>query len=248
VKIEIRQIEGDIIRITTPDERWYKKKGDVLWRPSSSWICEYLPKGIAFYKWLASTGWDEAEAIKEAAGNRGSKVHHAIERLLLGNPVTIEDRFQDSNGEEAELTVEEWECLLGFQNWFIEARPKVIATEQTVFNDEEWYAGTLDLIAKIDDQVYIIDFKTSQNIHLSHQAQLSSYLHCDGIKADKLGILQIGYRRNKSLYKFTEIPDRFDLFLAAKTIWANENEGKQPPQREYPRIIKLGGQNGSLRQ
>lgn len=240
MKIEIKEIiDANTIRITTPNERWYRKLGEIKWRPSSTWICEFLPKGIGFYKWLAEKGWDEAIAIREAAGNRGSRVHHAIEELICGNIIGIEDVFPDSNNMQAGLDVEEWECVMSFHSWWMEAKPRLIAKEQIVFNDKEWYAGTLDLICEIGEKRWIVDFKTSQNIYLSHEVQISSYRHCDGIVVDKIGILQLGYRRNKKGWKFTEIQDNFNLFLAAKVLWAEENENKQPLQKDFPRKLSL---------
>ena len=55
-----------------------------------------------------------------------------------------------------------------------------------------------------------------------------------------LGILQVGYRRNKAGWKLTEVEDQFPLFLAAKQIWAKECEGVEPFKKDYPLSITLG--------
>src|SRR3990167_5217666 len=91
---EIRTLkDGGLVQITLVDERWYARpKMDEVtglpvtyeFVPSVTWICGFYPKGIPFYRWLASTGWDEAQAIKNAAGGRGSKGHQAIGDLLGG--------------------------------------------------------------------------------------------------------------------------------------------------------------------
>jgi hypothetical protein len=49
------------------------------------------------------------------------------------------------------------------------------------------------------------------------------------IQSMKLAIVQLGYRRNKKRYKFTEIENKFDLFLAAKRFWQNEHGDEKPP-------------------
>ena len=99
----------------------------------------------------------------------------------------------------------------------------------------------------IGGQVWIIDFKTSPNIWPSHEIQLSSYSHLDidlKITAEewanrKQAILQLGYNRNKiKKYKFTEIEDKFDLFLATQRIWANECSGIYPKQKDYPLSVQ----------
>jgi hypothetical protein len=99
------------------------------------------------------------------------------------------------------------------------------------------------LICKIDGELYIIDFKTGQNVWPEYELQLSAYkaAYCEQnpVSSPKLAVLQIGYRRNKDGYKFTDIPDKFDLFLAAKQIWANEHGADKPSQKEYPVTLSL---------
>lgn len=259
MKKEIREVKEGIIRITTVDERWYVRsvKDETTglpkyeFVPSVSWIASFYPKGIGFYKWLANTGWDEAEALKEAAGDKGSKVHYAIEDLLKGKEIKINDKYLNpTTEEEEELTLEEYQCLMSFSEWFNKVKPEIIANELTAFNETEKYAGTIDLICRIDNQIWLIDLKTSQNIWAEHELQISAYSHLDinleeiKISSDewknkKLAILQIGYKRNKENWKFTEIKDKFDLFLSAKKIWGNETEGVEPPQKDYPLSLKL---------
>jgi ATP-dependent exoDNAse (exonuclease V) beta subunit len=102
------------------------------------------------------------------------------------------------------------------------------------------YAGTVDFLCEIEGQVYLVDFKTSQYIWPSHELQISAYAKAmPEQKSIKLAILQLGYRLNKSKFKFTEIDNKFQEFLAAKTIWANETKGVEPKQKDYPMEIAL---------
>ena len=55
----------------------------------------------------------------------------------------------------------------------------------------------------------------------------------------KLAILQLGYRRNKAGWKFTEVEDKFDLFLAARQIWHNESSGDKVSQKDFPLMLSL---------
>jgi hypothetical protein len=236
MKIEYRQTkEPGVVQITTLDERWYFREADEKLFPSVTWIAGYYPKGVEFYKWLASKGWDEAEAIKTSAGDRGSRVHRAIEKLLLDGVLKMDDQFPIGDGNEfAELTVDEYECAMSFHQWYCETKPEILAIEVPVFNEAENYAGTMDLKVKIDGVTYLVDLKTSQHIWPEHRIQLSAYLHTPQGTADKAAILQVGYRKNKKLFKFTEVEDVYDLFLSAKKIWWAENEGVSPRQKDYP--------------
>ena len=193
-----------------------------------------------FYKWLASKGWDEAQAIRNAAGDKGSKVHNAIDLLISGNDIEMSTPFKNpSNEQYEELNVDEWETLMSFVSWWKEAKPVKIASEQAIFNDKYNYAGTMDLLCRIGEEVWLIDFKTSQHVWAEHELQISSYKHCLGQKIDKLGILQIGYKMNKRRYKLNEIDDKFDLFLAARQIWEHENKNVSVKQKDYPVKLSL---------
>lgn len=251
MKIELRETKLDgVIQITTLDERWYSKevsKGVTVFNPSVSWICGYYPKGIGFYKWLADKGWDEAEAIKVAAGDRGSKVHRACEFLLLGNPVRMDDKFFDGNGVESELTVSEYECIMAFKDWWEDLianhEVTLVSTEQTLWKNAEpgqqyGYAGTTDIELIVDNEPYIVDIKTSKQIWIEHELQQSAYKHAKP-NNPKIAIIQIGYTMNKRGWKFTELEDKYDLFLHAKAIWESENPACKPKQKDYPAELKL---------
>jgi len=254
MKKEIKEIKDGVMRITTSDERWYSKATtnpvtglpDISYIPSVTWIAGFYPKGIQFYKWLADKGWDESQAIKSAAGDKGSKVHYAIEDMITNKKeVKIDDKYiNPSTGVAEELTPEEYFCLMSFRNWFNETKPKVLANEITGFNDKLGYAGTCDLICEINGQKWLIDFKTGQNVWPEWEIQISAYRHFDLALANdcKLAILQIGYLKNKVKnigFKFTEVEDQFSLFLAARQMWAKECEGIVPKQRDFPLSLKL---------
>lgn len=255
--IRVVDNEKKIVQITTVDERWYARpvldKNTSLptyeYVPSVTWICDYYPKGVGFYKWLANTGWDEAQAQKEAAGGRGSKVHLAIVDLLNGFPININAMYENPNtGNMEELSLEEYEALISFVAWHKLKKPVKIAVEIPVWNDDYGYAGTVDFVCVIDDELWLIDFKTSKEVWPSHIIQVSAYKHTKEIqeimklnnfKEIKLSILQLGYKKNKLGYKPNDIEDEFDLFLAAKTIWAKETDGQKPKQKDYPVSISL---------
>lgn len=254
MKKEIKEInkEKGVYQITTTDERWYtiqvknSETGlpEFKFIPSVTWISGFYPKGIAFYKWLANKGWDEAEALKIAAGDKGSKVHNAIENLIAGQTIKMEDRYMNnSTNTEEELNSEEYEAICSFARWVDDYSPEFLKNEITAISEAYGYAGTIDCICRIKDQLYIVDFKTSQYIWPEMEIQISAYKQA--ISEDykgrdfKLAILQLGYKKNKKLYKFTEVDDKFELFLHAKAIWQNEVGQQKPSQKELPLEIKL---------
>ena len=256
MKKEIVEVDKEkgIYRITTTDERWYvqeeKDKATGLpfmkFRPNVTWITSYVYKGIEFYKWLANKGWDEAEAIKSEAGDKGSKIHKAIEVLIAGASIKMEDKFFNNSKEaDEELTPDEYGAILSFKQWCDDYKPEFIMQESVVTSEKYDFAGTVDCVAKIKDQIYIIDWKSSQYVWPSMEAQVSAYKQALGemgrkVEGAKLAILQIGYKRNKKKYKFTEVEDQFEsLFLPAQAFWKKATAGQAPKQVEYPLEIKL---------
>lgn len=248
MKKQIRQVseDGKTVQITIADERWYIKTlddGSIIEYPSVTWIVDSYPKGIGFYKYLADKGWDNAEKLKEDAGNRGTKVHEAISLLLLGNPLKMDDNLTNSEtGDLEPITLEEWEAIMSFVEWHAEMKPVMLQNELTVFNDEHRYAGTADYICEINGERWLVDFKTSKDVWPSFELQLAAYAHAlpPELKPDKLAILQVGYTRNKhKKWKWTELEDKFDLFLASKQIWQNENANVTLKKRDYPTSLSL---------
>jgi len=237
MKIETKQILKDCIRVTTTDERWYIKDKDIY--TSSSWIASYVPsKELAI--WMAKKGWDEAEMVKQEAGARGSRVHKGCEILGSGGVVHHNDSFSDGEGDIQELTAEEYEGILSFKAWCDEVKPQFTSTEKTVFNKEYMYAGTLDAIVIIDSEPWLVDYKTSARIYPNHKIQLASYLFSDEVTAERMGILQLGYKKNQRGWKFTEIEKRhFEGFLHAKYFWEEANANVKPKQKDYP--LKIEG-------
>ena len=241
MKIERRVTkQPGIIQITCSDERWYFREDDERFFPSVTWIAGFYPKGVEFYKWLASKGWDESVAIKEAAGERGRRVHNAIEQLLVTGSVKMDDVFRVGDTDVlTELTVDEYEAVMSFHAWYNETNPEILGVEEVAYNEEYDYAGTLDLIARIGDKVWVIDLKTSQQVWPEHELQISAYRHTEVGKSHAGAILQVGYKRNKKRFKFTEVEDKFDLFLSARNSWSHETATIQPLQRDFPQSLTI---------
>ncbi|MBM3206216.1 MAG: hypothetical protein FJZ43_01155 [Candidatus Staskawiczbacteria bacterium] len=253
---EVKKIKHGVLRITSLNERWYAKisvnertgKKERMYYPSSTWISGYYPKGVYFHKWLAGKGWSEVEALKQAAADRGSRVHYACEELDEGKEIKITQKYKNpSTGKKEELSKEEVDAIISYRDFVDEEKPELLANEITSFGDV--YAGTADKIFRIKKDIWIVDLKTSQSIWPEHELQISSYSHMKfdlkkmGInesewKKRRLAILQIGYKKNKKRYKFTEVKDKYNLFRnVAYKIWKNENGDGKPMERDYPNVI-----------
>ena len=246
MKIEIKTIKDGVVQITSLDERWYGFQNEQGWEyvPSVTWITGYYPKGKGYERWLADKGLDQAEQVKIDAGDRGTIVHHAVEKLILEGSLKMDDVIKDREGVERQMTPDEYYCVVTFSQWYESVgKPKALAVERTVRSKKYGYAGTLDYIFEIEGKNVLIDLKTSKSVFPSHELQVSALKQAsveEGLKIDSLGILQVGYVANKTKhFKFTEIEDNLSLFMAIKQVWAKENDGSHPPQKDYPLEITI---------
>ncbi|MBK8652190.1 MAG: hypothetical protein IPN23_10860 [Elusimicrobia bacterium] len=230
-----------VFRVTTDNERFYirpsknKTTGlpDYEYAPSVTYITSFYPKGPQLTKWIAEQGGTKQEKKKTDAGARGSRIHAAVAALVGGGTVTPDMKF-----DGVELAVDEYAAVLNFRDWFEATRPEVLGSEFLIWNDEHNYAGTVDLKVKINGEVWVIDLKSSKSVYPEYALQLSAYKKCIP-DATRIGVLQVGYTRSKSGWKFTELDDKFDVFLATKRVFENETAGAKPLQREFPLSISI---------
>ena len=249
-----------LMQVTTDDERFYIKESKNettglpchIYLPSATWITKYVPKGYGFEKWLADKGWDVAQEIKMDRGKYGTRVHAAIEMLLNGEEVAMDDTFRDPYAEPGDdrleaLTFEEYNAVWTFQEWWKEFTEKheveIIETEFTIWSETLGFAGTVDLLAKVDGVYTIFDWKTSKSVYLGHKAQISGYRKemVNQLKTEEVNMIigQFGYDKNKKGYKITEVEDCWAEFEAAHTFWKKENDGSKPFQKDYPLKLSL---------
>lgn len=259
MKREIRLADParGIIQVTTVDERWYARPlADPVtglparyeYVPSVTYISRYYPKGVGYMKWLAGLGWNEAEAVRQAGADKGSRVHQACAALLDGRALELETPFAAPDAPEAApLTTEEYGAVLTFADWWwsFPVPPVVLAKDLVVWG--EGYAGTLDVLLRTTEAVWLIDFKTSQDVWPEHEIQVTAYgqalpeaLIAPTPRAEvRLAILQLGYRRNQRGWKLMEVTPQPELFAATRAIWARETAGEAPRQVEYPMRVML---------
>jgi len=111
----------------------------------------------------------------------------------------------------------------GFEKWVKEYNASVLEHEKTVINKKEKYAGTLDLLTEIAGTRAIIDVKTGKGIYPESGLQLSAYLHCDNVEAERIGVLLL---EESGKYTFKWMDDDYETFLHAKAVWEWNNQPK----------------------
>jgi hypothetical protein len=242
----ILQISEDYQQITLPDSRYYKRNGEYY--PSITYVLSCYPKGKYFQDWLKKVGYS-ADYIVKKAGEDGTQVHEMIEDYLNNKELT----FLSPNGNPL-YDPNIWQMFLKFVEWWETYKPTLLETEVHLFSDEIKVAGTCDLVCEIDDELWVIDFKTSNSLQTTYELQTSVYTkcyeECFGKKVDRQGILWLKSNKKKpskdkmqgkgwEMFESKRTQEvNLDLFLTVKKLFDLENPKHTPIFTEFKTIVK----------
>tara|TARA_R100001594_G_scaffold134249_1_gene175300 strand:- start:435 stop:1091 length:657 start_codon:yes stop_codon:yes gene_type:complete len=109
---------------------------------------------IAWAKRITAQG-EDADAVMREAGRIGTLTHLLIQGFFQG--FDVDTRDFTPNQEEKAL-----KAFFGFKSWYDNAGIKILASELTMVNEELQVGGTVDAIAKKDNELIVVDWKTSK--------------------------------------------------------------------------------------
>jgi len=184
----ILEISEDAKQITLPDARYYRRNGKYY--PSITYVLSCYPKGKHFQDWLKKVGYSADWIVKKAA-EEGTQVHEMIEDYLNGKELNFLQHGIPMYNPDV------WQMFLKFVDFWEEYTPTLIEAEVHLFSDEIKVAGTCDLVCEIEvegkTEMWIIDFKTSNNLQVTHDLQgaiyAKCYEECYGKTVDRVGVL-----------------------------------------------------------
>lgn len=104
---------------------------------------------------------------RDRAADRGISVHQIAEQIIRGQHPAIP--------EELGAHVAAYHSFL--RKW----QPKFVAVEQMVMSLRWGYGGTFDAVARIGNERWGLDLKTSTNVYPETALQLAAYFHAEFI-------------------------------------------------------------------
>lgn len=158
--MKLRLVDLPVLtRIDSPERRLYRTpEGNEY--PSVTTVLSIIPKP-ELDEWKDRVGHAEAERIAKAAANRGTILHKACEDFIYGK-VPVFDMFE-----------------MDSQDMFRHARSVldriqvVHCIEGQLYSDKLKLAGSVDLVATIEDTIYVLDWKSSSRYKSA--SEISSY-------------------------------------------------------------------------
>lgn len=227
-------------------------------------------KGFRFIKWIKGKSEEETDRILKETGERGDRIHQFIARLpyLQGKADRFTTVLAEDNLTEVKLSDDEWDAVLAYQEFWKRHETSLIASEYPIYNLKYGYAGTLDLIVRLNKdcgvrtcgckdhigKIGCIDIKSGGGIYSSYGAQLAAYAKGQNFKpvlgTNKIGytaVLRIGTNHKTTggyefePYTAKETKVHFNEFLAAMAISNAEYKLFNPDEeiKDIPEIIDI---------
>ena len=139
--------------------RYYIREGSELRYPSVTSVTG-LKNAQYIQRWRNSVGEKEANRISARASGLGTAVHNLIERYIkgeeMGDLMPIHQDMFDKLRVFADNSIGVVKCIEG-----------------QMFSDHLAVAGTADLIAEVDGQLAVVDWKTSSK--KKTRSQITNY-------------------------------------------------------------------------
>lgn len=153
------------------------------------------------------------------AGDIGTQAHKLIEW-------TMRTALKAEAGQKPVVSDKALWAFMAFEDWARSVALKPILIERTVFSKVHRYAGTMDLLARVNGAITLVDFKTGKGIYPESFLQSAAY---------SVALVEMGYAMPTAglivrlpkvdtdpEFETKEVPPVADLlpvFLATKTLW-----------------------------
>ena len=172
--------------------------------------------------------------ISKEARDVGSLVHKFAEQVLVDRRAAMPSDPQAAKGAAA------------FLSWFNAHKIEPFCVERIVFSKTWYYAGTCDFFGKIDDEICVLDFKSSNpfknkwhgpyiEMHLQLAAYAVAITEETGERIDAGWIVRLDKQTGQC------DPHRIELHQGWKNAWLRVRE-------TYEAINKLEDQLNGIRQ
>lgn len=206
---------------------WQAKQGSLKARnvmerlkEMSPYLHDSLKKefGDAFFK--------DGYAQAAEAADYGTQAHAIIELIL-------KNRADEASEKMKEAPPQVTQAVGAFLKWRDRTKFEMIKSESVVFSKKFKYAGTADVIGKIQGGVVLGDFKTSKGIYPEYSLQTVAYKYAaeemTGEAIPNIMIYRFGKDGTFEDYTVPQIshPDLFDRFIDAKHLWEWQREAQR---------------------
>lgn len=202
-------------------------------RESARAVASLHPKAVEWDMWQRNPdeflNWalQESDKARDTAAAVGSGVHHWADMVSRGSVI---DSKALGIPDEYIPYLDAWRGFLAF----LEACGGTIVSSEHAVWSNAGYAGTYDLIVSLQDELWMIDIKTSKGYYPEYALQLAAYGYADYIILEKdptsypmpsiqrYGVLHLRPDKYTEGWKLIEYPvtdQDYITFLGALEVW-----------------------------
>lgn len=204
------------------------------------WAVKVTVEWMAKY-WRAGVAYDEVQIKRFLANAKkarfsteavdiGSLAHNFTERyaklaILTGmNPAVAEAGDKEKYALHKPHNKEANKAVQHFLKFIDENEVEFLETETKVYSREEQFAGTADLVARINGLLTLLDYKTSKGIYDEYWLQAAAYAKAkeeEGkYKFDQIGVLRIPKTGRDFEVGFRNDQDElYEVFKACRKVY-----------------------------
>ena len=202
-----------------PAGHFYSEK-KVLY-PSVTTILHQIPNpGLERWKEFTPS-WRK---ISIEACKTGTAIHTQIEHIAIRKQVKVTYKDQ----------------IRAYKTWEKETGFRCLRTEVKVKSESAQYAGSLDLVGKIGNELFIIDIKTSKQIWPEYLLQLSAYkfgfLEANSLLDVNIGVLRIDKKEELAEwhpYEENEYNEGITEFLQLCVDWHQKHNTRTEFNKKF---------------
>lgn len=154
-----------------------------------------------------------SEEKKNKAADIGTAIHEFCEKYILADM---------GKGEIPELPKDK-AIQIGaeaFMAWHDEHKVKFLSSERVVYSKKHHYIGTLDIEAKVDGKLCLIDLKSSNGLYNSVRMQTAAYLKADEEESGKTyqgrWAIRLAKETEDEYLERMELKNQIKIFLGKK--------------------------------
>jgi len=201
--------------------RYKNKEGKIV--PGATTITNILNKP-ALIKWANRLGLQgiDSDKYRDEMADIGILAHYLTMMHLRKEEPDISE-YSQANIDKAE------NCLLSFYAWEKSNPLKPILLEQPLVSERYQYGGTIDLLAKINGDLVLIDFKTGKALYSEATYQVAAYkqlLHEANYSVGRVILLRIGRDESEGfeIKSFTDLTTEWRIFYHSLCIYKLKKE------------------------
>ncbi|HCI05490.1 TPA: hypothetical protein DEX28_01970 [Patescibacteria group bacterium] len=134
------------------------------WYPRVTSIISIKAKPALLRFYGEAKNYSAAQSITDKSATQGTKIHNAIEAILKNEALTVDPEIKPA--------VQAFNDFAQLHKLRLDGG----AIEKRIWSPKHCFAGTVDVLAELDDEFGVLDIKTSSGIWRDYNLQTAAYL------------------------------------------------------------------------